>query len=67
MQELLEAAARRLGRRDERDDLGLDVGELLAPAVRLQTIETRAAPRAPAQAETLPPPGAGLLAAASSR
>ena len=37
------------------------------PWVRLQTMATSAAPSAPTQAETLPPPGAGFLLAASSR
>ena len=37
------------------------------PSVRLQTIATRAAPSEPTQADTLPPPGAGLPDAASSR
>ena len=37
------------------------------PMVRLQTIDVSAAPRAATHAETLPPPGAGLPDAASSR
>ena len=37
------------------------------PIVRLQTIEVKAEPNAPASAATLPPPGAGESEASSSR
>ena len=67
LQQLLEPLPVLVGLADERDDLVSTSANFSRPWVRLQTMATSAAPSAPTQAETLPPPGAGFLLAASSR